>query len=73
VTARQLIEAAVAAELVAFQARAEEASLVRGVDPEASASTTEMRAALVRETARLLKLGNIGFAGQRGNTPQAAV
>jgi hypothetical protein len=35
-----------------------------GVDPEASASTTEMRAALVRETARLLKLGNIGFAGQ---------
>jgi hypothetical protein len=29
VTARQLIEAAVAAELVAFQARAEEASLVR--------------------------------------------
>ena len=35
-----------------------------GVDPEATASTTEMRAALVRETARLLKLGNIGFAGQ---------
>jgi hypothetical protein len=29
VTARRLIEAAVAAELVAFQARAEEASLVR--------------------------------------------
>ncbi|MGH3246063.1 MAG: DUF5724 domain-containing protein [Trebonia sp.] len=35
-----------------------------GVDPEATASTTEMRAALVRETARLLRLGNIGFAGQ---------
>jgi Family of unknown function (DUF5724)/Domain of unknown function (DUF4132) len=35
-----------------------------GVDPEATASTTEMRAALVRETARLLKLGNVGFAGQ---------
>ena len=35
-----------------------------GVDPEATASTTEMRAALVRETARLLRLGNIEFAGQ---------
>jgi hypothetical protein len=35
-----------------------------GVDPEATASTTEMRAALVRETARLLNLANIGFAGQ---------
>jgi len=35
-----------------------------GVNPEATASTTEMRAALVRETARLLKLGNVGFAGQ---------
>jgi hypothetical protein len=35
-----------------------------GVDPEATASTTEMRAALIRETARLLKLGNIEFAGQ---------
>ena len=34
-----------------------------GVDPEATASTTEMRAALIRETARLLKLGNISFAG----------
>lgn len=34
-----------------------------GVDPEATASTTEMRAALVRETARLLKLANISFAG----------
>lgn len=30
-----------------------------GVDPEATASTTEMRAALVRETARLLKLFNL--------------
>jgi hypothetical protein len=34
-----------------------------GVDPEATASTTEMRAALIRETARLLKLTNIAFAG----------
>jgi hypothetical protein len=34
-----------------------------GVDPEATASTTEMRAALIRETARLLKLENIEFAG----------
>jgi hypothetical protein len=34
------------------------------VDPEATASTIDMRAALVRETARLLRLGNIGFAGQ---------
>lgn len=30
-----------------------------GVDPEASASTVEMRAALVRETARLLRLDNV--------------
>jgi hypothetical protein len=36
-----------------------------GVDPEATASTTEMRAALIRETARLLKLANIEFAGDR--------
>jgi hypothetical protein len=36
-----------------------------GVDPEATASTTQMRAALIRETARLLKLGNIEFAGDR--------
>jgi len=34
-----------------------------GVDPEATASTTEMRAALIRETARLAKLANITFAG----------
>ncbi len=34
-----------------------------GVDPEATASTTQMRAALIRETARLLKLANISFAG----------
>jgi hypothetical protein len=34
-----------------------------GVDPEATASTTAMRAALIRETARLLKLTNIEFAG----------
>lgn len=36
-----------------------------GVDPEATASTTDMRAALIRETARLLKLANIEFAGDR--------
>lgn len=30
-----------------------------GVDPEASASTVEMRGALVRETAAMLKLGNV--------------
>lgn len=30
-----------------------------GVDPEASASTVEMRAALLRETSRLLKLENV--------------
>jgi hypothetical protein len=34
-----------------------------GVDPEATASTTEMRAALIRETARLLKLTNIKIEG----------
>jgi uncharacterized protein DUF5724/uncharacterized protein DUF4132 len=34
-----------------------------GVDPEATASTVEMRAALVRETARLMKLPNVSFAG----------
>lgn len=34
-----------------------------GVDPEATASTTQMRAALIRETARLLKLDNISPAG----------
>lgn len=33
------------------------------VDPEATASTTQMRAALIRETARLMKLTNISFAG----------
>src|SRR5207248_3971105 len=30
-----------------------------GVDPEASASTVEMRAALLRETCTLLKLANV--------------
>lgn len=30
-----------------------------GVDPEASASTVEMRSTLVRETCRLLKLDNV--------------
>jgi hypothetical protein len=34
-----------------------------GVDPEASASTTKMRAALIRETARLMRLGNLQLAG----------
>lgn len=34
-----------------------------GVAPEATASTTELRGALIRETARLLKLVNITFAG----------
>jgi len=34
-----------------------------GVDPEATASTTEMRAALIRETARLMKLDNVELAG----------
>lgn len=34
-----------------------------GVDPEATASTTEMRAALIRETARLMKLDNIELIG----------
>ncbi|HEY1700380.1 MAG TPA: hypothetical protein VGG75_11785 [Trebonia sp.] len=34
-----------------------------GVDPEASASTTEMRATLIRETARLMRLGNLEPAG----------
>ncbi|MFT2720407.1 DUF5724 domain-containing protein [Deinococcus sp. A31D244] len=32
---------------------------VGGVDPEATQSTTEMRAALLRETLRLLQLGNV--------------
>lgn len=35
-----------------------------GVDPEASASTTEMREALVRETAMLLGLDNVRFSSQ---------
>ena len=35
-----------------------------GVDPEATASTTEMRAALIREAARPMRLRNIGFAGE---------
>lgn len=34
-----------------------------GVDPEATASTVEMRAALVRETCRLLKLSNVQIQG----------
>jgi len=36
-----------------------------GVDPEASQSTVEMRAALVRETASLLKLRNVSVDGTR--------
>ena len=35
-----------------------------GVDPEATASTTEMRGALVRETARLLRLDNVRYTGE---------
>ncbi|MDX9911423.1 MAG: DUF5724 domain-containing protein [Phycisphaerales bacterium] len=35
-----------------------------GVDPEASASTIEMRATLVRETCSLLGLGNVRVEGQ---------
>jgi hypothetical protein len=34
-----------------------------GVDPEATASTTEMRATLVRETARLMRLDNLSYVG----------
>jgi hypothetical protein len=34
-----------------------------GVDPEASASTVEMRAGLIRETCTLLKLGNVRLQG----------
>jgi hypothetical protein len=34
-----------------------------GVDPEATASTVEMRAALVRETARVLRLDNVREVG----------
>ncbi|XVJ60116.1 MAG: DUF4132 domain-containing protein [Tepidisphaera sp.] len=36
-----------------------------GVDPEASVSTVESRASLVRETCRLLKLGNVKIDGPR--------
>jgi hypothetical protein len=36
-----------------------------GVDPEATASTVEMRAALLRETCALLKLGNVCIDGSR--------
>jgi hypothetical protein len=36
-----------------------------GVDPEASQSTVEMRAALLRETMTLLKLTNVTVEGQR--------
>ncbi|BCX04299.1 MAG: hypothetical protein KatS3mg053_2237 [Candidatus Roseilinea sp.] len=36
---------------------------VGGVDPEASASTVEMRAALLREMSRLLKLDNVVLEG----------
>ena len=35
-----------------------------GVDPEASASTVEMRASLVAETCALLKLGNVRVQSQ---------
>jgi len=36
---------------------------VGGVDPEASASTVEMRTAMLRESSRLLKLSNVDFKG----------
>jgi hypothetical protein len=36
-----------------------------GADPEATGSTVEIRAALLRETARLMKLDNIAFPGGR--------
>ena len=35
-----------------------------GVDPEATASTTEMRSALIRETLSLLKISNVRLAAQ---------
>jgi hypothetical protein len=35
-----------------------------GVDPEATASTTEMRSALIRETVSLFKISNVRLAGQ---------
>ena len=35
-----------------------------GVDPEASASTVEMRAALVREMTRVMRLDNVRFVGE---------
>lgn len=38
-----------------------------GVDPEASASTIEMRAALLQETARLLGLGNVRVEGHHAH------
>jgi hypothetical protein len=34
-----------------------------GVDPEAAASTVEMRASLLREVIRLMKIGNVRIAG----------
>ena len=37
---------------------------VSGVDPEATASTVELRAALVRETCALLNLGNVVVDGR---------
>ena len=37
------------------------ASRTGGVDPEASASTVEMRAALVREMTRVMRLDNVRF------------
>jgi hypothetical protein len=36
-----------------------------GVDPEASQSTVEMRAALIRETAKLLRLANVTVEERR--------
>jgi hypothetical protein len=36
---------------------------IGGVDPEASASTVEMRSSILRETCRLMKLNNIQIQG----------
>ncbi len=40
---------------------------VGGVDPEASHSTVEMRAAIIRETARLFKLHNVEIKGHHAH------
>ena len=40
---------------------------VGGVDPEASHSTVEMRAAIIRETTRLFKLENVKIKGHHAH------